>query len=436
MRKHKKKKPIRRRGIVVRTKKSILKRKGKVKRVVARRRKIQKSVTDVRIRTPRGTLLGTLYIPKKHNLRDTPVVVFLPGRMDDHRQIWYNNFYRALNGKGIAALGLSLNGHGKSYGAFKDFTYSRGVKDAQDAIRWLKKKGVRRIGMAGFSQGGGVTLQVVAQDPTLLATVLVAPVVFPKQVHESLLSYDEREFLKTHSYVDEEATPGNKRRVSRSFFTENQKHPSFLQDAEQIHGPVLIIHGTKDEIVPLYHSKRFYQELGSEASLKALHTIFGTVHDFSNKKHEHELIRAVADFFTLRLGQKVLTSVKVAVTHQGKVLLLKRSTRVYTAHLQWDVIGGGLDSHEIPDKKALEETEEESGIPRAYLAIRKKAYWLRVDPGDPLRRRKYIYHVESDTARVKLNWENVDAMWVDPKKLPKKNLRKHIREYLRRVDLL
>lgn len=393
-------------------------------------------MSDVHIRTVRGTLAGTLYVLKRKRLRDVPVVLFLPGRMDDHHQHWYRALFRALNGKGIAVLGLSLNGHGKSYGAFKDFTYSRGLKDAQDAVRWLKNKGVRRIGVAGFSQGGGVALRAMSEDPTLLACALIAPVSLPKQVHENLLSYEEREFLKKHNFVDEQRSMGGTRRVSRAFFTENQKHPSFLKEAADIHGPVLIVHGTKDEAVPLYHSKRLYQELGSEGHLKSLHTILGADHVFTAKRHHRELIRTAASFFALRMGQKTLTSVRVAITHGSKILLLKRSARVYSDHLQWDVIGGGVEKGDSPDRKAVEEAEEEAGIPRAFLSIRKKAHWLRAYFEDSIWHHVYMYHVESDTARVRLNWENVDAKWVEPDSLPRKNLRKNVREYLKRLGLV
>lgn len=57
-------------------------------------------------------------------------------------------------------------------------------------------------------------------------------------------------------------------------------------------GPVLILHGTKDKIVPLWCSDRYKETYGEKAELKIIE---GENHTITRRRKE--VVRAVVEFF-------------------------------------------------------------------------------------------------------------------------------------------
>lgn len=405
-----------------------------------RRRKSSRRVgteKDFRIRTRRGSIAGSLFLPRRKQLKDVGCVLFLHGRSDDRTKHWYPELYRRLMKRGMAVCAIELNGHGKSYGAFEDFTYTKGEKDVADALRWLQRKGARRIGVMGFSLGGGLAILAASRFPWLKAVVLVAPVALPKVVHEARLSAEEREFLASHSYVDiASRSGGTVLRMRKTFFAETARRPSFLNDAAKIHSPVLIVHGTKDRVVPLTHSKRLYRAIASETELKRLRVVLGATHVFPSQTDRRVLLAESSQFLAHYVGRDTIDIVKAAVTYRGELLLLKRSKEVAYDPLQWDMPSGHVDRGERPDAKVIEEVSEEAGFPKAYLRIRAKRVVRHFSKRHGMTFRIHLYHLASATKRVRLNWENVAATWVDPKRLPRKGLRSFTQSLLRELGIV
>jgi len=60
----------------------------------------------------------------------------------------------------------------------------------------------------------------------------------------------------------------------------------------EVHGPVLILHGTSDKIVPMWCSERYKETYGDKAELK---TIEGENHTIT--RHRDVVIREVVEFF-------------------------------------------------------------------------------------------------------------------------------------------
>lgn len=60
-------------------------------------------------------------------------------------------------------------------------------------------------------------------------------------------------------------------------------------------GPVLLIHGSKDKIVPLWCSEKFLETYGDKASLTVIH---GENHTIT--KHRQEVVRTVVEFCVRR----------------------------------------------------------------------------------------------------------------------------------------
>jgi 8-oxo-dGTP pyrophosphatase MutT (NUDIX family) len=99
----------------------------------------------------------------------------------------------------------------------------------------------------------------------------------------------------------------------------------------------------------------------------------------------------------------------------GKILLLERSRRVGSFRGQWAGVSGYLEGR-APVEQIYREIREELGLDPARLEL--------IAGGEPVLARDgsrvYVVHpfrFRLGSARVRLDWENVRAEWVDPAEL-------------------
>ncbi len=109
----------------------------------------------------------------------------------------------------------------------------------------------------------------------------------------------------------------------------------------------------------------------------------------------------------------------VFVKHKDKILLLKRSDKVYAYCGKWSTIAGYLDELKPICEKVLEELKEEIGIKRNAL--------LSVDIGKPYKFTdtninkiwfRYPVIVKLKTKpKIELDYEHTDYKWIKPEEL-------------------
>ncbi|MFQ6110602.1 MAG: NUDIX domain-containing protein [Nitrospinota bacterium] len=101
----------------------------------------------------------------------------------------------------------------------------------------------------------------------------------------------------------------------------------------------------------------------------------------------------------------------------GKVLILRRSDRVGTYGGKWAGISGYLEPGDpSPLERARTEVREEAGVENARLLKEGKPFEV-IDEGLG---RRWIVHpflFEVDEGRVRLDWESVEARWIEPDRL-------------------
>jgi len=102
------------------------------------------------------------------------------------------------------------------------------------------------------------------------------------------------------------------------------------------------------------------------------------------------------------------------VTHQGKILLVKRSPDMRLYPNCWNGISGFLDDNRSIEEKVQEELEQELGLSTADI--------IKIERGHPLLQEAPEYKktwlvipcfVEVRTDQFKLNWEAQEAHWFD-----------------------
>jgi alpha/beta superfamily hydrolase len=125
------------------------------------------------------TLQGYCYIPDKIG-KFLGAVICHPhplysGSMDN---VIVTGLAKALVNKDIVSLIFNFRGVGQSQG-----TYGEGIAEQDDitaAIDWLTKQSVvdkERVGLAGYSFGGGVSIPIACADKRIKALALISPVI-------------------------------------------------------------------------------------------------------------------------------------------------------------------------------------------------------------------------------------------------------------------
>lgn len=199
--------------------------------------------------TPRGDdfQLAAWYIPNPESSR---VIILAHGR-DASKQNAISGkivqFSAALYEAGFAVLTFDMRGHGESEGPKN---YSFGVYERNDvlgAIDFLTAKGFKKtsIGILGISMGGAATMGAVAEEPGIGALVL-----------ESTLA--DLNPLIEEQWENESGMPMF---VLPAVFLMNRLIYGYdirdIRPVEELEtyapGPVLILHCTSDELVPMWH---------------------------------------------------------------------------------------------------------------------------------------------------------------------------------------
>jgi len=217
-------------------------------------------------------IVGVFHHAQNASAARTPAVVFLhgfTGNKVEVRRVFVRTA-RALAARGIASLRFDFRGSGDSEGEFSQMRVSGLFADALTAFQYLKEQpGIdsNRVGVIGFSMGGMVASQLLSKESGIKAAVLWSPVAHPGSLIEDL---------------DNWSTGGGRRglidlggwTVSRAFVEEYAKASPIQWISEsKIRAPILLIHGSEDESVPVDHSfdyEQAFKTAGSRVQLKVL----------------------------------------------------------------------------------------------------------------------------------------------------------------------
>lgn len=172
------------------------------------------------------------------------------------RGSWMLDFAEALAGGGYRVIVADLRGHGDSTGN----TLSFGVFEAQDlsaVIDELEARGlvVGKLGAFGHSYGASAAIQLAAIDKRVTTVVATAPFADMRD--------EVPHYVRT-------MLPGVGHVLSDEFYDrvvdEAGKRGGFDPDdasaervAHQAGGPILLLHGVNDRVVPPENSQRIYQ---------------------------------------------------------------------------------------------------------------------------------------------------------------------------------
>lgn len=238
--------------------------------------------TQATVRTLDGLhLAGTLVEPGQPASR--AVVLVHGGGVTREEGGFFTRLADGLADAGVASLRFDLRGHGQSEGRQEDLTLSGILNDIRVVLAHVREAtGAEDVTLLGASFGGGICAYYAGQMPDDVSRL----VLFNPQLDYKKRTIDSRAYWE-NDYLQDDAA---QQLASEGFiqFTPTLKHgrPIFnevfwLRPHEALGGvaaPTLIMHGTKDTIVPIESSRAAAGRFGGPCKLVEIE---GSQHGFA-----------------------------------------------------------------------------------------------------------------------------------------------------------
>lgn len=234
-------------------------------------------------------LCGILSNPT--SLKDKPVIVLCHGFSTSKDGRTYVRLEEILNNSGISTLRFDFFGHGESEGKFEELTLSEAIDDIQKAIKLLKDAGYTKIGLFGSSFGGMASIVTASDTHDLYVLALKSPVSDYLGILLARISEQELKDWKKDGVIHFTGTESEHLKLNYSFF-EDTTNISAYDMARKIKIPTLIVHGNKDETVPVEQSKKT-ADLIENCQLKIIE---GGDHTYSKAQDFEKLLDLVSKF--------------------------------------------------------------------------------------------------------------------------------------------
>ena len=227
---------------------------------------------EVSFKSEGQRISGILHLPEREH---PPCVIASHGLQSSKNSEKYIALGERLAGEGMAMLRFDFRGVGESEGRIEDDTVSRRIVDLGSAIGFVRSHpGVgNRIGLVGSSLGGYVTLIRASMEKEISAIVIWAT---PFHLDD----------LGSKKGSEEHPLPGE------AFFKDVPKH-RLLPLLPKVSN-CLVIHGEKDEVVPVDQACEIFHSLGAP---KEIHVVEGADHRLTDPAHRQRAMDLTTEWF-------------------------------------------------------------------------------------------------------------------------------------------
>lgn len=254
---------------------------------------------EFKVRGPQGGLAMTLTLPDGFDTEtdSCPLVILMHGIFSSKNFTPMPTIAKQLAKAGIASIRFNFGGHWSSEGKMELMTIEKEIADA--LAMWdyaCSLPYVNKIGLLGHSQGGVVASmtagRIAAMGNTakpLYGLALLAPASVLKNACRNGGLFDAK--------FDPADPPETVRcfgmmKLGREYLLSTQQLDIY-GTAGAYSGPVRIIHGSNDRLVPMWCSEDFKKTYGEAAELLVVDS---ENHRLSKKTKE--VARLVVEFFT------------------------------------------------------------------------------------------------------------------------------------------
>lgn len=241
--------------------------------------------TQYIVQGPQGKIATKTRLPKGFDpdKDSTQIVILMHGIFSSKAYPPMPQIAKELKKNGIATIAMDFGGHGNSQGKKKHMTIAKEIEEAKAVYEYASQLPyVTKISLLGHSQGGVVASMLAGElaneggAPHKL--ILLAPGAVIKEACQGGHFFGKRfdsknppEYIKCFGIF----------KLGKEYLTTTQ-HLDIYGTSKSYKGPVCLIHGTKDRIVPLWCSKK-YDEIYDNSQM---HLIEGEAHTMHKKLKE------------------------------------------------------------------------------------------------------------------------------------------------------
>lgn len=225
---------------------------------------------EFEVKGPQGGLSMTLTLPEGFDKDNDscPMVILMHGIFASKNIVPMPALAKSLADKGIASIRFDFGGHWNSEGKMQNMTIGKEIEDALAMWEFARSLPyVGNIGLLGHSQGGVVasmTAGILSSKGNAPAgLVLIAPGSVVQDACRNgkffgarFTPSDPPEFVRCFGIM----------KLGREYIMTTQSIDIY-GTAGTFTGPVRIIHGDKDGIVPMSCSERFAETYGDASEL-------------------------------------------------------------------------------------------------------------------------------------------------------------------------
>lgn len=204
---------------------------------------------DILIGAEGHAIPATLTLPALREGERAPVVLMLHGNGSNRHEAGggYDLLAPRLAQAGIASLRFDYIGNGDSTTDYIEFTHEKGVQDALTCYDYLKAHTAidpERIGIMGWSQGGGLALVAAARQEGFKSVLTWAGALYDGTIDES-----QYETAKKDGYFESTYEWRDPLKLSPEYF-EVLRELRVADSVPLIKAPILAINGAEDDVVP------------------------------------------------------------------------------------------------------------------------------------------------------------------------------------------
>lgn len=227
-------------------------------------------ISKIKIKGKQGKIVGILQLPRLGDCEKCPMVLILHGIYDDKETPLIHSMASELYSRGIGSLRIDFNGHGESNGKFIDMTISKEIDDVKRAVDYLLSlTTTESVSVVGHSQGGvvaGMLAGRLGEDKIDSLVLLAAAACLKDDCQNGCLfgsTFDPNNITDTlDNYWGA---------LGHDYLFENQ-NLNIYGETVKYDGPICIIHGTADELVPVIYGNH-YAELLPDANYHLLEDV-------------------------------------------------------------------------------------------------------------------------------------------------------------------
>lgn len=216
---------------------------------------------------------------------------------DRHEDGRFDTLARALNDEAFTVLAFDFGGSGESDDV--PITVAGEVDDLGAALAFIRDGGAEQVAVLGLSLGAEVAARVAAADQ-IDALVFWAPVTAPMADPTVWYSREQLDELERTGLITWGKDTGPRRHiVIDGRHLEERRSLDRQALLGGIRTPVLIVHGSRDDLVPLEWSRTAMPLLPAHSRLRVVRGADHVFHKYLPKfiRHTHHWLHAWQDVF-------------------------------------------------------------------------------------------------------------------------------------------